>query len=127
MPTVKMVADVSKAVALLSTATIIKMIKSKEGLAVAEAKAWPTLLDTDDPSKKKMQAIHHSPSADMTCYVDFSVSTTGMLAGIKMSHGAVSALCRSIKLQCELYPSRDLVLSLDPYTGLGFVLWCLSR
>jgi len=43
-----------------------------------------------------------------------------------MSHTASSTLCRSMKLQCELYPSRDVTLCLDPYNGLGFVLWCLS-
>lgn len=56
-----------------------------------------------------------------------SVSTTGMLAGIKMSHAAVTSLCRSMKLACELYPSRHIALCLDPYCGLGFALWCLSR
>ncbi|KAG8431450.1 hypothetical protein GDO86_018686 [Hymenochirus boettgeri] len=54
-----------------------------------------------------------------------TVSTTGMLAGVKMSHAATSAFCRSIKLQCELYPSREVAICLDPYCGLGFVLWCL--
>lgn len=44
-----------------------------------------------------------------------------------MSHAAATALCRAQKLQCELYPSRDVALCLDPYSGLGFVLWCLSR
>ncbi|CAF4397557.1 unnamed protein product, partial [Rotaria magnacalcarata] len=34
-------------------------------------------------------------------------------------------LCRSIKLSCELYPSREIVLCLDPYNGLGLVLWCI--
>ncbi|XP_055959348.1 disco-interacting protein 2 homolog A [Patella vulgata] len=62
----------------------------------------------------------------MICYLDFSVSTTGMLAGVKLSHAAATALCRAQKLQCELYPSRDVVLCLDPYCGLGFALWCLS-
>ncbi|MEQ2161485.1 DIP2 disco-interacting protein 2 C [Goodea atripinnis] len=44
-----------------------------------------------------------------------------------MSHTATSAFCRSIKLQCELYPSREVAICLDPYCGLGFVLWCLCR
>lgn len=44
-----------------------------------------------------------------------------------MSHAATSALCRSIKLQCELYPSRQIAICLDPYCGLGFALWCLCR
>lgn len=46
---------------------------------------------------------------------------------LKMSHSGTSALCRSIKLQCELYPSREVAVCLDPYCGLGFVLWCLCR
>lgn len=45
----------------------------------------------------------------------------------EMSHAATSALCRSIKLQCELYPSRQIAICLDPYCGLGFALWCLCR
>uniref|UniRef100_A0A3B4HBQ0 Disco-interacting protein 2 homolog C-like n=1 Tax=Pundamilia nyererei TaxID=303518 RepID=A0A3B4HBQ0_9CICH len=44
---------------------------------------------------------------------------------LQMSHTATSAFCRSIKLQCELYPSREVAICLDPYCGLGFVLWCL--
>lgn len=47
-------------------------------------------------------------------------------AGIKMSHSSTTALCRAMKLQCELYPSRHVALCLDPYCGLGFALWCLS-
>lgn len=49
-----------------------------------------------------------------------------MLAGIKMSHAGVTSLCRSMKLACELYPSRHVALCLDPYCGLGFALWVLS-
>ena len=43
-----------------------------------------------------------------------------------MSHASTTALCRAMKLQCELYPSRHVALCLDPYCGLGFALWCLS-
>lgn len=53
--------------------------------------------------------------------------TEGGLAVLQMSHAATSAFCRSIKLQCELYPSREVAICLDPYCGLGFVLWCLCR
>lgn len=50
-----------------------------------------------------------------------------LLSVFQMSHAATSAFCRSIKLQCELYPSREVAICLDPYCGLGFVLWCLCR
>lgn len=47
-------------------------------------KHWPSLYDVDDLPKKKLQNIHRCPTAEMICYLDFSVSTTGMLAGIKV-------------------------------------------
>ncbi|XP_024000807.2 disco-interacting protein 2 homolog A, partial [Salvelinus sp. IW2-2015] len=79
----------------------------------------------DLPRTKRLQ-VYKPPTPEMLAYLDFSVSTMGILAGVKMSHAATSALCRSIKLQCELYPSRQIAICLDPYCGLGLALWCLS-
>ncbi|XP_071791517.1 disco-interacting protein 2 homolog C-like [Asterias amurensis] len=126
LPTVRMIVEVSKSIAVLSTAAIIKLLKSKEATGTVDVKTWPLLLDTDDLPKKKLTGVYRAPTAEMMCYLDFSVSTTGMLAGVKMSHASASAVCRSQKLACELYPSRVVCLCLDPYSGLGFVLWVLS-
>ncbi|XP_076311921.1 disco-interacting protein 2-like isoform X3 [Tachypleus tridentatus] len=126
LPTVRMIVDISKSALVLSTAPVIKLLKSKEAGNVVDVKTWPTILDTDDPPKKKLTNIYRAPTPEMIAYLDFSVSTTGMLAGIKMSHAAATSLCKSMKLACELYPSRHVALCLDPYCGLGFVLWCLS-
>ncbi|XP_053352066.1 disco-interacting protein 2 homolog A isoform X3 [Clarias gariepinus] len=125
LPTVKMIVEVSKSVCILTTQAIMKLLKSKEASATVDVKTWPMVLDTDDLPRKKLQQIYKPPTPDMLAYLDFSVSTTGILAGVKMSHAATSALCRSIKLQCELYPSRQIAICLDPYCGLGFALWCL--
>lgn len=145
-----MIVDVSKSTLVLSNQNIIKLLKSKEASNVVDVKSWPTILDTDDVPKKKIVPSYRAPTAELLAYLDFryailieyhnmngsnnryffhsySVSTTGMLAGIKMSHAAVTSLCRSMKLACELYPSRHIALCLDPYCGLGFALWCLSR
>ncbi|XP_066148152.1 disco-interacting protein 2 homolog A isoform X5 [Euwallacea fornicatus] len=126
LPTVRMIVDVSKSVLVLSTQAVIKLLRSKEASNVVDIKAWPIILDTDDMPKKKLPVVYRAPTAEMLAYLDFSVSTTGMLAGIKMSHAAVTNLCKSMKLACELYPSRHIALCLDPYCGLGFALWCLS-
>jgi acyl-CoA synthetase (AMP-forming)/AMP-acid ligase II len=126
LPTVRMIVDVSKSVLVLSNQNVIKLLRSKEASNVVDIKSWPVTLDTDDMPKKKLAALYRAPTAEMLAYLDFSVSTTGMLAGIKMSHAAVTSLCRSMKLACELYPSRHIALCLDPYCGLGFALWCLS-
>ncbi|XP_025836828.1 disco-interacting protein 2 [Agrilus planipennis] len=126
LPTVRMIVDVSKSVLVLSSQAVIKLLRSKEASNVVDLKSWPPILDTDDIPKKKLPMVYRPPAAEMIAYLDFSVSTTGMLAGIKMSHAAVTNLCRSMKLACELYPSRHIALCLDPYCGLGFALWCLS-
>uniref|UniRef100_A0A667ZBN9 Disco-interacting protein 2 homolog Ba n=1 Tax=Myripristis murdjan TaxID=586833 RepID=A0A667ZBN9_9TELE len=126
LPTVRMIIDVSKAACILTTQPLMRILRSREAAASVNVKTWPTIIDTDDLPRKRPPQIYKPPTAEMLAYLDFSVSTTGMLTGVKMSHAAVSTLCRSIKLQCELYSSRQIAICLDPYCGLGFVLWCLS-
>merc|ERR1719295_2034452 len=126
LPTVRMIVDVSKSQVVLSTFNVIKLLKCKEAAAVIDIKSWPLTLDTDDLPKKKLPGVYRAPTAEMLAYLDFSVSTTGMLAGIQMSHASTTALCRAMKLQCELYPSRHVAVCLDPYCGLRFALWVLS-
>ncbi len=126
LPTVRMIVNVSKAAFILSTGPVIKLLKSKEASGVVEIKSWPTTLDTDDLPKRKLANAYRAPTAELMAYLDFSVSTTGMLAGIKVSHAGLTSLCRSMKIACELYASRKIALCLDPYCGLGFVLWCIS-
>ncbi|XP_017565925.1 disco-interacting protein 2 homolog C isoform X5 [Pygocentrus nattereri] len=125
LPTVKMIVEVSRSACVMTTQVISKLLKSKEASAAVDVRTWPPVLDTDDLPKKKPPQLYKPSNPDTLAYLDFSVSTTGMLAGVKMSHSATSAFCRSIKLQCELYPSREVAICLDPYCGLGFVLWCL--
>lgn len=125
LPTVKMIVEVSRSACVMTTQVISKLLKSKEASAAVDVRSWPPVLDTDDLPKKKPPQLYKPSNPDTLAYLDFSVSTTGMLAGVKMSHTATSAFCRSIKLQCELYPSREVAICLDPYCGLGFVLWCL--
>uniref|UniRef100_A0A8D0AR75 Disco-interacting protein 2 homolog Bb n=1 Tax=Sander lucioperca TaxID=283035 RepID=A0A8D0AR75_SANLU len=126
LPTVRMIIDVSKAACILTTQNLMRTLRSKEAAASVNIKTWPTIIDTDDLPRRRPPQIYKPPTAEMIAYLDFSVSTTGMLTGVKVSHAAVSALCRSIKLQCELYSSRQIAICLDPYCGLGFVLWCLA-
>ena len=57
----------------------------QEASAIVDSKTWTNLLDTDDLPKKKLAAVYRAPTPEMICYLDFSVSTTGMLAGIKVS------------------------------------------
>ncbi|XP_062843841.1 disco-interacting protein 2 homolog C isoform X10 [Trichomycterus rosablanca] len=125
LPTVKMIVEVSRSACIVTTQAVCKLLKSKEASSAVDLRSWPPVFDTDDLPKRRPLLLHKPYNPESLAYLDFSVSTTGMLAGVKMSHSATSALCRSIKLQCELYPSREVAVCLDPYCGLGFVVWCL--
>uniref|UniRef100_A0A8C1HBL7 Disco-interacting protein 2 homolog Cb n=1 Tax=Cyprinus carpio carpio TaxID=630221 RepID=A0A8C1HBL7_CYPCA len=125
LPTVKMILEVSRSVCVMTTQAILKLLKSRDASVAVDFKSWPPILETDDLPKRRCPLLYKPCDPDTLAYLDFSVSTTGMLAGVKMSHNATSALCRSVKLQCEFYPSREVAVCLDPYCGLGFVLWCL--
>uniref|UniRef100_A0A4W4GE26 Disco-interacting protein 2 homolog Ca n=1 Tax=Electrophorus electricus TaxID=8005 RepID=A0A4W4GE26_ELEEL len=145
LPTVKMIVEVSRSSCVMTTQVISKLLKSKEASAAVDVRTWASRVHVEyhillniiilypvprndtsyDLPKKKPPQVYKPSNPDTLAYLDFSVSTTGMLAGVKMSHSATSAFCRSIKLQCELYPSREVAICLDPYCGLGFVLWCL--
>ena len=56
----------------------------QEAAAIVDPKHWVQLLDTDEVPKKRLAAIYRAPTPEMMCYLDFSVSTTGMLAGVKV-------------------------------------------
>ena len=54
----------------------------------------PLTLDTDE-----LPEVFRPLNAELVAYHDFiAVSTMKMLAGIKMSHGSTTALCRAMKL-----------------------------
>lgn len=124
LPTVRMIVDVSKSVVVLSNQSIIKLLKSREAGASVDPKSWPPIIDIEDNPKRKLAAIANV-TLDSTAYLDFSVSTCGRLSGVVISHRSLSGLCASLKLACELYPSRHVALCLDPYCGLGFAMWTI--
>ena len=45
---------------------------------------------------------------------------------LQISHQAVMSMCRAHKAVGDLGPTRELAVCLDPYSGLGLVLWILS-
>lgn len=78
LQTMKMIADVSKSTLVLSNSSIIKLIKSKEAVAIVDLKNWIPILDIEDATKKKFNALYRAPTSEMIAYLDFSISTTGL-------------------------------------------------
>ncbi|BHF65910.1 beta transducin [Sparganum proliferum] len=115
------------AVVCLTQASVIKVIRSKEATNYINFSKWPPLLDTEENWRKKLSTIHQPTSPETeVAYLDFIASTTGTLTGVEITHAAASALCRAQKMQCEFYPARELVLCLEPYSGLAASLWLLT-
>ncbi|XP_008591894.1 PREDICTED: disco-interacting protein 2 homolog C-like, partial [Galeopterus variegatus] len=83
LPTVKMIVEVSRSACLMTTQLICKLLRSREAAAAVDVRTWPLILDTDDLPKKRPAQIYKPSNPDTLAYLDFSVSTTGMLAGVK--------------------------------------------
>ena len=79
-----MIVEVSKSVAIMTTVALIKLLRSKEAQTVVDCKQWPPVIPTEDLPKKKLSPSYRPASPEMVAYLDFSVSTTGMLAGVKV-------------------------------------------
>lgn len=126
LPTIKLTLEMSQARAVLTTSLVARLLKSKEAASFVDPKTFPPILDTDDTPRKKFEEYYKVPTTELIAYLDFSVSTTGVLSGIKVSHASLRSLCQALKCSAELYPSREIVLCSDPYSGLGLALWCLA-
>ncbi|XP_048477101.1 disco-interacting protein 2 homolog B-like [Rhincodon typus] len=79
-----MIVDVSKAACILTTQIVSKLLRSKDALTTVDLKSWPVIIDTDDLSRKKPPSVYKPPTPEMLAYLDFSISTTGMLTGVKI-------------------------------------------
>ncbi|GAA6099832.1 disco-interacting protein 2 homolog C isoform X1 [Tachysurus ichikawai] len=84
LPTVKMIVEVSRSGCVMTTQAISKLLKSKEASAVVDLRSWPPVLDTDDLPKRRSNLLYKPCDPESLAYLDFSVSTTGMLAGVKL-------------------------------------------
>ena len=80
-----MVADISRSRALLTTHSVAKLLKSKEAGSVVDSKSWPIVIEVDDAPKRKLSNPYRAPTPEMIAYIDFSVSTTGSLSGVKVA------------------------------------------
>ncbi|CDR32765.1 DMAP1-binding domain-containing protein [Caenorhabditis elegans] len=134
---IRMMVDMSKAVAILAPQNVSKLLKSKEAAHSIDSNAWPMILDLEDaPSSWRRKNNNNcdtttsgssgAASKEEICYLDFSINSSGQLQGSSMSEASAITVCKSIKVSSELYPSRHVVVCAPPYSGISLVLWCLS-
>uniref|UniRef100_A0A8B9G684 Disco interacting protein 2 homolog B n=1 Tax=Amazona collaria TaxID=241587 RepID=A0A8B9G684_9PSIT len=113
LPTVRMIVEVSKAACILTTQALMRLLRSREAAGAVDVKTWPTIIDTDDLPRKRLAQLYKPPTPEMLAYLDFSVSTTGMLTGVKRSLLWLEArkAFRAVKLwiQCRLGAQKSLL------------------
>ena len=56
----------------------------QEAAPLLDPKAIPSLIELDDVPKKKLESHYKVPSPEMIAFIDFNVSTTGVLSGVKV-------------------------------------------
>ena len=56
----------------------------QEAASATDMKLFPPIIETDDPPKKKLEHFYRVPTPELIAYFDFSVSTTGLLSGVKV-------------------------------------------
>ncbi len=106
-----LVCSVSRSVCVMTTQAISKLLKSRDASVAVDFKSWPPVLETgesvremtslfrvmpvrcssnvrvyllDDLPKRRCALLYKPCDPDSLAYLDFSVSTTGMLAGVKV-------------------------------------------
>ena len=84
LPTIKLTLEISNSRAILTNQMVLRILKSKEAAPMMDMRTLPPTLATDDLPKKKLERFYKAPTAEMIAYVDFSVSTTGVLSGVKV-------------------------------------------
>ena len=57
----------------------------QEAAPLLDSKSVPPLIELDDVPKKKLESLYRVPSPEMIAYIDFNVSTTGVLSGVKVN------------------------------------------
>ena len=126
VPTIKHILERSTASAILTSHSTIRQLKSKEVAPFFDLKACPLLLDIDDIGRRKLDKIYHPPTSEMIAYIDYTVSSTGVLTGTKISHQNCLHFCRSHQQACELNSNHTSVLVLEPSSGVGLMIYLLS-
>ena len=70
--------------AVLAVRNLFSLLLIQEATPLLDPRSLPPMLETDDLPKKKLDRQYRAPTAELISYLDFSVSTTGVLSGVKV-------------------------------------------
>ena len=75
-------------------------IPPQEAAPLLDPKSIPPIIETDDIPRRKLEKPYKAPTAELIAYLDFNVSTTGVLSGVKV---------------CDVCAQHHLFILLIPY------------
>ena len=56
----------------------------QEATQVMDMRGLPPFVETEDLPRKKLDKFYRPPTPELIAYLDFTVSTTGVLSGVKV-------------------------------------------
>lgn len=77
-----------------------------------------SFLFADDLSRKRLSQLYKPPTPEMLAYLDFSVSTTGMLTGVKVNNS--NYVYSSLHATTIMYSTSMSSENLDDYCSGDF-------
>ncbi|XP_004363364.1 hypothetical protein CAOG_03636 [Capsaspora owczarzaki ATCC 30864] len=124
IPTLRTIAQMSAARTILTNGAIHKLLRSKEA-GLEKVTSFPSAFSIDDMSKKKEELTHYyrPPTNEMLAVLEFNISTTGLLAGVRISHDTILSHCRAQKVHHQYHAGAPVVCAIEPYTGVGLIYW----
>ena len=67
-----------------SFTTIHHSLSLQEATQVMDMRGLPPFVETEDLPRKKLDKFYRPPTPELIAYLDFTVSTTGVLSGVKV-------------------------------------------
>ncbi|KAL7672937.1 hypothetical protein ACOME3_007813 [Neoechinorhynchus agilis] len=87
------------------------------------------VLDTLSRHRTSVQSAICSPmwrrqsTGSVGALMSYEQLEDGSFSAAELSYSTLSEICRILTETIELYPSREILLCIDPFGRLGFILW----
>jgi acyl-CoA synthetase (AMP-forming)/AMP-acid ligase II len=143
LPTIKAVVAAACPSILLSTDKILKLL-AKESAAreagfgtfdfvamrlrcnkIASFAVWPETASVDTLPSKGVETCVIPERPDRPACIEFTVSPTGVLAGVVVTHAELLALAMTVQASNRVTASSVVLVTADPLFGFAFLAWAV--
>eukprot|EP00730_Choanoeca_flexa_P003849 TRINITY_DN11520_c0_g1_i2.p1 TRINITY_DN11520_c0_g1~~TRINITY_DN11520_c0_g1_i2.p1 ORF type:complete len:1609 (+),score=418.05 TRINITY_DN11520_c0_g1_i2:176-5002(+) len=107
---------------VLTSDKVAKYMKST-GKDWATANGVQEVLSVDSAGSKEYYGIHVPHTREDTAFLEFSITATGVLAGVEASHQTMLTLGQAVADQLSLNDAKEVLVHLNGQTGLSHAIY----